>query len=315
MLKKNKANIAFKLESTAGTENAPGAADIFIVFDPMFTPTIEMNDRNPVAVHLSPFPGVPGVRSGKMTFEVELRGRAALSSLIGSDVDYGDALLACGMAMTSNASSVIYKPSSTSSTASIALFMDGKCFRLWGAAGNVKFIMADGKPVRAQFEFTGSDFAVVDSALISAAVETTLPPVFMGATATISHASSSLAMCIESMEVDSGNTVALRKCASATSGHASAIITERATSITMNPEAVVVATLDFFGYWRSGTEANLSTSFGSVAGNRIAFAAPKVQYQSISLSDREGLLVYDINAKANASVVATGNDEFSLTFY
>jgi len=313
-IRRQRAQLALKLESTVGTENPPVASDVFLVFNPDFTPEIGMNDRKPVASHFSPFPGVPGLRSGKMSFEVELVGRSALSSLIGSDVAWGAAMKASGYAMTSNASSVVYTPTSNSSTASLALFMDGKCYRLWGAMGNVKFTFNDGEPAKAMFEFTGSDFAVVDSALLSSTVlEETLPPAFMGATMVISNATSSLAICTESCEVDTGNVVALRKCASATSGHRSALITDRRTAITIDPEAVTAASLNFFADWRAGTEVNFAASFGSTAGNRFAIAAGKVQYQSISLADREGLLTYSINALCNK--VSNGDDEFTLTIY
>ncbi len=317
--------VGCKLEGTEGTDvfgagTAPAGADIFLAFNPKFTPSVDMNKRNPVRSTLSPFYSVPGNRSAKMSFDVEIVGGMAAGSPIGSsnagaNIGLASAFIACGIQQTLVvATSATYVPYSIVSaiaplsncSVSLAMMIDGKMYKLWGARGNAKITLENGKPGMINFEFTGADWSEEDESLVAAAIvyNTNVPPIFQDITLTVG----AYAAVISKISIDLGNKVALRKDASASSGNLSAIITGREPTISFDPENVLVATKDFMGIWKAGTVAALSASWGSTP-SAIALACDHVQYQSVSLAEREGLATFDINALLTG---VSGDDELSL---
>ncbi|MBW2559971.1 MAG: hypothetical protein JRE40_03835 [Deltaproteobacteria bacterium] len=299
-----KCQIAAGIEAVEGMAEVLEAADVFFAFNPSFTPEIEMHARNPVRSVLSPYPSVPGARSAKMSFDVELVGAAAA----GDAVHYSDILQACGVDETLVAlTSATYTPASDSiPSVTLAMHLDGKIYKLWGARGTVKLVLEDGKPGIFSFEFTGADFSETDGALLSGVtLESTIPPIFADASLTID----SYAAILSKLEIDLGSNVALRKDANSASGHKSAVITGKETTMTLDPENVLVATEDFFGNWRSGKQMAFTAALGATAGNIITITAPKVQYQGVGLADRDGQSTLDITALLAADA---GDDEWSI---
>ncbi|MHB8808966.1 MAG: phage tail tube protein [Desulfobulbaceae bacterium] len=306
MLSTRNSQLAIKIEAVEGTKEALAAADVILASSPKFSPNINMYKRSDKAVagDMSPVPNLPGARSATITFEVELCGAAAA----GTAPHYSAALRASGAGETIVAlASVTYKPISDNiPSATLALYEDGKVKRIWGARGTVSISYRAGEPAIASFTFTGADWEVVDAALLTGVTyPATVPPVFMGATFSLGGYSA----VINSMGIDLGNTVALRKAVTASGGHISARITGREPTLKIDPEEVLNATQDFFGGWRSGTLLALASSMGSAAGNTIATSAPKVQYQSISTGEREKLSTLDINALLTRNA---GNDEWQI---
>ena len=56
--------VGCKLEAVEGTDvfgagTAPAGADIFLAFNPKFTPSVDMNKRAPARATLSPFSSLP----------------------------------------------------------------------------------------------------------------------------------------------------------------------------------------------------------------------------------------------------------------
>jgi hypothetical protein len=304
MLRTRNTQVALKVEAVEGTKEALAAADAILAANAKFSPAVGMHKRDNYTGSLSPGPNQPGARNATISFDVELRGAAAA----GTAPDYSAALRACGIAETIVAlTSVTYKPTSaTIPSATVAIYEDGKVKRIWGARGTATIKYQVGAPAVISFTFTGADWEVVDGALLAGvAYPSIVPPVFMGVVFSIGGYSA----VINAMDHDFGNTVALRKSAAADSGHLSAMITGRASTLKIDPEEVLNATQDFFGIWRGGTLVALSASMGSAAGNRIAVSAPKVQYQSVEPGDRDGLSTLNINALLSRDA---GDDEWQI---
>ena len=296
--------VAAEIEGTAGSAETLLAADVFLAFNPKFTPGIEMHARNPERSSLSPYPGLPGPRMSKISFDVELVGTASA----GDAIHFSDALRACGVDETLVAgTSATYTPASDSiPSVTIGMYVDGKIYKLWGARGTFKLVLDDGKPGIFSFEFTGADFSDTDGNLLAGtSLNTVVPPIFVDASLTID----SYAAILSKIEIDAGNALALRKDANAVSGHKSAVITGKESTLTLDPENVLVATEDFMGNWRSGTQMAFTTTIGSVAGNIIAVTAPKVQYQGVGLADRDGQSTLDITALLAADA---SDDEWQI---
>lgn len=306
MLLEHKSQVAAEIEASEGTAETLVAADAVLCENPTFTPNIAMEKRDPARENLSPMASIPGSRQGRIGFSSWLVGTTAA----GDANHLTDILLGCGASETLVAStSATYKPDSTSPPSlTLAKFMDGKKGMIWGARGNAKLMLEAGKKGLWTFDFLGADFSDTDAALLSGvSLESTLPPVFMGATLSID----SYSAIINKVELDFGNTLALRKSAAASSGHVSTRIANRTPMLRFTLEAVLTATKNFFSTWQAGTEVAFSASLGSVAGNTIAITAPKVQYQSIKPANDNGIATFEIAAQLNGD---TGDDEWQIQF-
>ena len=299
-----RAQVACEIEANEGVAETLVAADVFLAFNPKFEPSIGMHKRNPVQGSLSPHASLPGERSAKMSFDVELVGDATA----GQAIHYADALKACGVEETLvGGTSSTYNPASDSiPSVTLALYMDGKRYKLWGARGTARLVMEVGKPGIISFDFTGADFSETDASLLSGtSLHATLPPVVLAASLSIDSYSATVAK----VEIDFGNAVSLKKDANAASGHKAAIITDRKAKLSLDPENVLVATEDFMGNWRSGALMAFTATLGSVAGNIIAVTAPKTQYETVRMAERDGLSVYEIDSLL---VQNAGDDEWQI---
>ncbi|HDM08698.1 MAG TPA: hypothetical protein ENF97_01065, partial [Candidatus Omnitrophica bacterium] len=254
--------LAAKLEVTEGTAETLSASDALLIANPEFRPAFEIGERENVSASLSQFSSVPGKRSAVIEFDVELKG----SGTPGTPPALGKLLKACGFGETVvENTSVTYKPASANiSSITMALYMDGVIKKIWGARGNVSLRLEGGLIGILHFVFTGADFSVEDGDLLSGVdYEDTVPPAFLNANFTID----SYAALISRLEIDMGNEVALRSDVNRESGYKAAIITRRKPVLTFDPEMVTVATYDFYGKLREGSEGNLNVQIGTSAGN------------------------------------------------
>ncbi|MFH1984847.1 MAG: phage tail tube protein [Pseudomonadota bacterium] len=303
-LLKQRCQIACEIEAEEGTVETLEGVDVFLAFNPRFKPNIEAHERDPVRSSLSPHPSVFGKRSATLGFDVELVGGTA-----GAAIHYSDALKACGVGETLvTVTSATYKPASASvPSVTLGMYMDGKSYTVRGARGTAKLLLEAGKPGILSMDFTGADFTEADTALLTTGVSLSavIPPAFQGATLTID----AYAATISKLEIDLGNTIALREDANSTSGHKSAAITNRRPKMSFDPENALVASEDYLGNWRSGALMALSTVMGTGAGNVITITAPKVQYQDVSMVDRDGISVFEISGLL---CLNAGDDEWSI---
>lgn len=303
----DRVQLAAKEEGTEGTAETLEGADALLVMNPVWSIDTPMERRPLVGSSLSPHKRIPGRRSARIEFDVELKG----SGTAGTAPEFGKLLKMCGFGETVVAvTSVTYLPASTGIVSgTLAFYMDGVIKKLWGARGDVSLKFEDGKPGVLHFVFTGADFSVVDGAMLSSGVsyDTTDPIAFMNASLTID----SYAAIMELLEISKNNTVTLRPDINTESGYKSAVITKREPMMTFDPEFVTVATYDFYGKLRSGNEGALSAALTGTAGNISTITAPKVQYVSINPGEKEGFRTLGIDCQLNRN---TGDDELSIAF-
>jgi hypothetical protein len=299
--------VAAKIESVEGTAETLAGADAFLASGFSFKPSIESHGRENTSSSLSQFSSVAGARSATIEFDVEIKG----SGTAGTAPALGKLLQGCGFGETLVAvTSATYKPASASiASLTVAGYVDGVCKKIWGARGNVQLKLKAGSPGALHFTFTGADFSVTDVALLSTGVayESTKPPAFLSASLTVD----SYAALLDSLTIDMGNKIALRKDANSGSGHKSAVIAGRSPKITIDPEFVLVAAYDFYGKWRSGNEGALTCALTGAAGNICTITAPKVQYVGVSDQEREGIQVVGIDGRLNRNA---GDDELQIAF-
>jgi hypothetical protein len=279
--------------------------DAFLVSNPTFTPVIDMNERNPVSASLSPYVSIPGRRSARMTFDVELVGS---DQGAGTALYFSDALIGCG-ADEDLSGTAIYHPAADADalkSVTLALYMDGKIYKMWGARGNFRLLMVHGQPAVISFEFTAADWSVTDGGLLSPTYNAAIAPIFTSASLQID----SYDAIISQVEIDTGNVVSLRPSANASSGHLSAVITGRKPTFSFDPEEVLVASEDFFGNWRAGKPMAFTASFGTGSGYVITVEAPAVQYSEVAMAERDGQSTLDITALLTRD---TADDEWKIT--
>lgn len=295
--KKTLRTISESPKGTAGTSNIEVMA-----YDLKMAPDTEFIARRPGGSFLgNTAPGVLGMRTGTCSFRSEMRGTGSDTM----DPGIANLLLGCGFA----ASSQTYTLSSslaTQKSLTLIAWEDGKKKILSGCMGNLKLSGEVGKTIDCNFEFKGNWAAPTDENMPTVTPNAQLPPILKAGTFTIGGTQ----LQISKFELDLGNAVEYRSDVNAATGNAHAIITDRDVVVSMDPEAQLVATYDFYGAWLAGTEASLSLVFTSPGADKFTLTLPKLQYKEIQPGDRGGLFIYDINAQANAS--AAGDDELSL---
>lgn len=301
--------LAAKHETTLGTAIAVSASDAaFNAYDVVCQGNFEFNERE-MQGSMSNLPGVIGTRGGTMSFKTELFGDGAAAS-----PGWADTLFpACGYIEATDT----FSPSSTAPsttvgtgvnhTVTIAAYTNGVKKFLAGAMGTFKITGTAGGIVVIEWTFTGVWQAPVDATILAPTYPTIIPLRFASATMTIGGASPG---CVESFEIDAGNNVVLRPCATNASGFETAIITNRKATGKWNPESRLVATEDVYGLWLAGTEEAFSLALTD-GTDTITIAAPQAQRMNVQEGERNGIQTDEIDWQANA---VSGDDELTIDF-
>ncbi len=303
--------LATKVEVTEGTAETLAAADAnLLAYDVKFTPNQALFARKPIAQDLAPYSAIPGARSMRATFKGELKG----SGTAGTAPAIGKLLRGCGMNETVVAlTSVTYQRALGTPTLTLGLYAipaSGNNLRmlLKGARGTWKMAPKIGDPPMMEFDFLGCDITVADIAGITpSGLETTKPQPFLSTGFTMQSVSHK----ISTFGLDYGNALALREDIAQASGYFSCLITDAEATFSMDPEKELVATHDYFGIMKLGTEGAMSVAIGATAGNICTITASKAQYSKVEPSDRNGLGIFQVEGKFNRT---SGNDDLIIAF-
>lgn len=305
-----KAVILAKIETTEGTDAVPtGAANSIQVGNLQPRPlSAEFVDRT----NYTPYLGEPGsvlaVKSGELSFEVEIAGAGAA----GTAPKYGPLLRACGMAETISAGiSAIYAPvSSGFESLTIYYNKDGVRHKLLGARGTVVLgFNAKQIPVY-RFRFIGQYGAAADAAEAGVVYTGFQAPLAVNNvnTPTFSlHAIADTAAPLQSLEVDLGNTLVYR----ALVGAEAAKITDRKSRGSLSFEETTVTVKDWWTAIGNGTLGALQLVHGLNAGNIVQIDAPQVQITEPQQADSDGIVM--LNTSLRIRPTSAGNDELTIT--
>lgn len=302
-----------KEESVYGTDPTPTVGDNAIdASDIKINYVGDVLDRNLMRDNLSPTNPVIGKRYIEISFNCEIKG----SGSAGTAPALGDLLEACGLTESVSAgSSVTYTPSANTMKSVTFYLYDvsigsgsSRMHEINGARGNVNFVMEAGQIARAEFSFQGLYNIPVDcSAPSTPTFESTLPPVVNSASFTLN----SVSLVAQAVSIDMGNEVSQSENVSATTGISSFQIVGRKPVGQFNPEAVLLATYDFWSDWTGATKRALSIAVGATAGNICTITAPKVTLDALSEGELNGIMTADIPFHLG---VNSGNDEIQLKF-
>ena len=302
---KNRRQLAFGLETTPGTASSNMSS--MFAFNPIIQPDIPMTERDATGT-IGKLVSVPGARSGKLTFSVELAGGG--SGPVAPP--YVQIFTACGMQYnsTSHTLTPVSDPNAMK-TFTVATYQSGTTNALEkalvGCMGTFTLEGDYGKPLMFKFTMSGVWVPPTDIAYPTNPAFPILPPRFASSGFSIG----AYAPKISKFTFDMGNTVKVIEDVTTASAYAYAIVTERAPKGTIDPMATNVATWDPNGIMIAPTTGAMNLSVGSTTGNTCTLLAPALQIADTQEADRQNLTTNDI--KFNFAPV-TGDDEFSIQF-
>ena len=315
--------VAVKQEAALGTGIATTVAD-FEAWDVIYTPSIEYIEREGLG-SLSPPPGVTGQASGQVTFKTYLRASAVTGDAplylerLFPMLGYAQALEAFSPSgLTPAIGQTPAEPLAVLPiTGTVSSYESGLRKTISGAMGTAKLMLTAGQPAVMEYTFTGryeGEAAAVNPVSSTTLVTQTLaeacgPPMkFAGATLSFTDGVG----CVEAMQIDLGNQVVLRPCATEATGFSYAVITGRKVTGSFNPEAVVANTVAHYLGWKADTSAVLSLVLTDGV-TTCTIGAPVCRRTNIQGGDRNGLMVDQIDFACHKSATA-GNDELTFTF-
>jgi len=292
--------LAAKIETTPGDIETLAAEDaVFRVFNLLLNPDTEMEER-PAQAGFGYDPAVPGARKGRCRFSSYLYGATATPAWAATF------LPSIGMGSTGTAYKLDPRVPEISGsplhTLTLAGYQNGTKKAVFGAMGNGKFTFPAGKCAFGEFDYPGKWARKADIAILVPTYDA-LPPLRV--------VSSELAIGaktpkVAQVTIDLGNVVHLREDTRDALGIHSAVIANRKTILTLDPESRLVAEEDWYGDWLAGAEANLTLK--CVAGDDLlTVTATKLQIQRIEEADREGVETESLQCSLNA-------DDLTFTF-
>lgn len=301
-------------ETTMGTNvlsSVTAALANLTVLNATFNPRSFFSDtvREPIGNAQDTLVAPVGKQAGDFSFECEVPTYGTPAS--------NPALLLSTMAGMSVSSTVATMESSSSErkTWSMKLWEaqssasnEARIKALHGCAADMTLMFEVGKAVRAQFAGMGCWNAIVDGTIPSGPTNT-LPMVARGMTVTVGG--TAVAECSK-IEVKLNNTVELVEQIQSSTGYKFAYVagTQRPT-VTMDPNARLVATFDHFGLLLAGTSAAIVISVTD--GTRtLQIDVGAAQRINISDGERTGLRVD--NLEFAACRTGTVDEQLKLTF-
>ncbi|MEE9609543.1 MAG: hypothetical protein V3U03_17535 [Myxococcota bacterium] len=207
-----------------------------------------------------------------------------------------------------------YRPNSVNPDSFTAAVMaDGIRKQVFGARAEASLeVGGTGQVGFWAFTMSGAMTSPVDSVLFAGVtVPDDVPETFKNAAVKTDDATE---LCVDTFNLALGNTVARRSCSNAATGVKSYRITNRRPVISIDPEAELEATINFFGKFAGGTLFSFYAQIGSTAGKRTIVCAPRVQYQEMPGGDREGIMIYSPTLLCTKGGHPDGDDEVLIVF-
>lgn len=298
--------LAAKIEATPGTAETLSASDaVFNPYNVIAQVETELEAR-PASAGFANRASVVGGYRGSISFrhDVQWDGTA-------TEPAWADTFLpACGWVKSSQVFTPRTEvPGTNVKTLTIAVYLDGMRKLLRGAMGNFTLVCPVGRTAYFDFTFNGIWEDPTDTALITPTYPTDPSLRYAASTTTWDG----VALCNESVTLNSGNTVVPLECESNVSGFAYMLVTERRVTVTGNPHARLVASDPRYADYQNMTEGILTFGIDGPTNSVLTFNAPKAQIASISEADRSGFVIDEIEWQCNRNGSSL-DQEASLTF-
>ena len=302
-----KRTILIKAETVYGTDAVPtGATDALTVRSIDVSPIdADLVSRDLIRPYLGNSPQLLTNLKVQCNFEVELAGSGAA----GTAPRWGAAMLACGTAATTVAStSVTYAPVSAAfGSATIYYFADGIKHAVTGWRGTFEIRGEVGQIPVIAFSGTGVYNAPTDTAVGAVTYGGQADPLTFTNGNTTAFSLFSYSGCLSSFSFAVANEIVYRELIGCTK---EILITDRKPAGQVMIESVPIATKDYFTAANSSATGNLTFTHGTTAGNRVVFTAAQVDLTNPTYGDSDGVMM--LNLPYVALPTTAGNNEFSL---
>lgn len=299
--------ILAKTEVTQYTDPVPTpAANSILCKNLTVTPLrVESEDRNLMRPYFGNSEQIPIMEEAVIEFDVEYAGGG---TPLGTAPKWGPLLLACGFAETVVAStSVTYNPiSSAIGSVTIYAYLDGILCKITGAKGDVSIEAAAKRLPHFKFRFVGKYVPVTDAAIPGSSDFSAFQqpkaaiPANTGTTTIDAYAAR-----VASVQMQLSNEISHALWMNAETND----IIDRKPKGSIVFEEVTVATKDYFTLVRNASLVAFAWNHGTVAGNRVALTAPKLQLVNLQRTTFENANAVQAGVTFNPNV---GNDEISI---
>jgi hypothetical protein len=301
-----KRTILLKTESTYGTDATPTGSDALTVRSLDISPIdADVVDRDLVRPYLGSSTQLLANIKVQCNFEVELAG----SGTAGTAPRWGPAMLACGTAATTVAStSVTYAPvSSAFSSATVYYFADGIKHAVTGWRGTFEIRGELGQIPVIAYTGTGIYSTPTDTAVGAVTYGSQADPLIFTSGNTTAFSLFSYSGCLSSFSFAMNNEIQYRELIGCTK---EVLITDRKPSGQVMIESVPIATKDFFSIATGTATGNLTLTHGTTAGNRAVFTGAQTDITNPTYGDMNGVIM--LNLPCVFLPTTAGNNEFSL---
>ena len=318
--------IAVLKESTAGTYNAPQAANCLLVRDLNITPQqSDVVSRDLIRPYFGASEQLQANTRVECTFSVEMAGVGTGDQDIAPN--FGECIEACGFTGESTDDDKhLYVPNSLdSTTVSILYNIDGVQHTVKGAKGTFTVEAAVGEIPTFNFTFTGVYIAPADATALTPSYQKQATPLLFNNTNTGSFKIfGETGLQMSNFSLDLGNEVIYRELVG---GSPQVMITNRNVSGSVTVEAVNLASggseqwNPFAAALADGTLGEISFTHGTANTNKVTIQSGLVTSQttknrvdlgSIGYSEEDGIAMWDCPYTMIPST--SGNDELSIIF-
>ena len=319
--------IAVLKESTAGTYNAPQAANCLLVRDLSITPQeSDVVSRDLIRPYFGASEQLQANTRVSCTFSVEMAGVGA-----GTDADiapnYGECIEACGFTgeSTDDAKHLFIPNSTVATTVSILYNIDGVQHTVKGAKGSFSITCGVGEIPTIDFTFTGVYIAPSDATALTPSYNKQADPVlFDNGNTTNFKIFGETGLQMSNFSLDIGNEVVYRELVG---GSPEVLITNRNITGSVTVEAVNLASggsqqwNPFAAALADGTLGEISFTHGTTTLNKVTIQSGLVASQTtkdrcdlgaISYGEEDGIAMWEV--PYTMIPTTAGNDELSLIF-
>jgi len=323
--------IAVLKESTAGTYNAPQAANCLLVRDLNITPQqSDVVSRDLIRPYFGASEQLQANTRVECTFSVEMAGigqNAAGNEDADNAPNFGECLEACGFtAETTDDAKRLYIPNSLdSTTVSILYNIDGVQHTVKGAKGTFSVSCSVGEIPTFDFTFTGVYIAPADATALTPSYQKQASPLlFNNSNTGTFKIFGETGLQMSNFSLDLGNEVIYRELVG---GSPEVMITNRNITGSVTVEAVNLASggsqqwNPFAAALADGTLGEISFVHGTTALNKVTIQSGLVTSQTtknrvdlgaIGYSEEDGVAMWDCPYTMIPST--SGNDELSIIF-
>ena len=318
--------IAVLKETTAGTYNAPQAANCLLVRDLSITPQeSDVVSRDLIRPYFGASEQLQANTRVSCTFSVEMAGVGSGDADVAPN--YGECIEACGFTgeSTDDAKHLFIPNSTVATTVSILYNIDGVQHTVKGAKGTFSISCAVGEIPTIDFTFTGIYIDPSDATALTPSYNKQADPLLFdnGNTGSFKIFGET-GLQMSNFSLDLGNEVVYRELVG---GSPEVLITNRNITGSVTVEAVNLASggsqqwNPFAAALADGTLGEISFTHGTTALNKVTIQSGLVTSQdtknrcdlgAITYGEEDGIAMWEV--PYTMIPTTAGNDEFSLKF-